>query len=225
MATFSYVQSAISVSATTSLAFAANVTAGNILFAYLGSFSGTIPATLTDSQGTTWHPVPNSGTSGYIAGLYCAVAASTGACTVSYSGATGGLGCIILEYSAASPYCVVAVNSAGGGGNPFVVSSGQSLSIPSGVEYLALSFMWDDHTGHAVTSSPATIRQQSGSVTGGETIAVADQDVASGAIGFASPYQNTFTGPSGVYVGGVAILIAVSGGGGGGSTTHSFVFG
>jgi hypothetical protein len=77
------------------LAFASNVTAGDLIVVALGwGFTGTAnygPPTITDSQGNTYTKVPAGGTNmyqastnlpGYAMGVYYATAGSTGVCTI-----------------------------------------------------------------------------------------------------------------------------------------------
>jgi hypothetical protein len=87
MPTPAVVQSAISGGAATSLAFASNVAAGNLLVAAMGVLSlGTLPAlTVTDSRGNTW-TLAASQSGSDCEWIYWAVANSSGALTITVFG-------------------------------------------------------------------------------------------------------------------------------------------
>ncbi len=111
------------------LAFAANVTAGDVIVMASASYSAT--TTVTDTQGNAWAKVVASaaGPNGYFAELWSTKASASGALTVTRDG--GGIW-TVAEY--AGPAGSVASGSA--------IGTGQAVSVP---------------LGSAVTASPALV--------------------------------------------------------------------
>lgn len=217
----SYVQSKQTVGNNfTSMAFNSNVVAGNRLFLIM-SFNPQ-PVSVTDTVGSTWSYFSTGTQNAQSLHMYTAVAAGSGADTVSWNcgGSCFSLGVTILEYASTSPYMLIA--NAGTAQGTQTASSSGIFDVPSGTEIEAIAVFHNGSNGYTMAVSNGTMRQTSGSIPGGETQSVADANFTGG-ITFLSSYTPTITfsggSGSGAYVP-VIFMVAMSSGGGGGASNY-----
>ena len=155
------------------ISFTSNVTAGDLLLVVFLPFNANPPAP-TDSLSNTWIPiVPFAQESSGAAGMnaWAAIANSSGACTVSYSGfPSADQAAIFLEEWSGVEALSHAGSAIGTGSTTICENTNTPLTTQSGT---AVLFAWQDSNGNAITPSPGTSRQAF-SIPGGAYATLAD---------------------------------------------------
>ena len=218
MSVFTYVQSAQAVTTAVTAFSTANV-AGNLIVVVDAGFNVTLPTSVGDSQGNTYHQLVyadlSDASNNHISVWYATgIAAGTNTATLTGASTPSSQGMIVAEYTVPAAYLLGSVATPQQLNRTTSVISVPTLAVGSPTfpaEVMLIPIFSDLYGFHTWTLSTGTVRQ-SVSIPGGATVFLGDCDYTA-PTGVA---VTTASGSSGGWCGASMYLMTLSSAGGGG---------
>jgi hypothetical protein len=198
--------------------------AGDLLVAVVGVYNGATSTSVTDTLGNSWFPLC-LGNPGFNLAIWVAISIGSGANTVTFHGQGPDTGLVVADYSVAANFAVLLAGLFPSNGSTTLnFTTGGSINLPGVTsEYLAFMAVFDNGVGANWTVASGTKRQQTTTITGGESMAYGDQDTT-GSITWGSPYTNSWTASASSSIAGVmGMIVTLPASGGGGAANYGYV--